>query len=100
MAEKQGGFDLMGDLRDPRLMTLKAFLFLVAGSMAGIGLLWERWDWQNLFLLAVVIGSFSRAYYFCFYVIEHYIDGRFRYAGLTSVFRYWWLQKRNVPPDR
>lgn len=84
----------MGDLKDPRLMALKAFLFVVAGSMAGAGLLLESFSFQNLFLLMVVIVSFSRAYYFCFYVIEHYIDPSYRFAGLSSVVVYWWRRRR------
>lgn len=71
-------------------MVLKAVLFLVSGTLAGVGLLAEQFSPTNLFLLLVVIFSFSRAYYFCFYVIEHYIDSSYKFAGLTSVLVYWW----------
>ena len=39
-------------------------------------------------LLAVAVWSFARAYYFAFYVIEHYIDPSYRFAGLVSLLRY------------
>lgn len=39
-------------------------------------------------LLAVAIWAFARAYYFAFYVIEHYIDPGFRYAGLFAFLKY------------
>ena len=32
--------------------------------------------------LALTIWAFCRAYYFAFYVIEHYVDPGFKYAGL------------------
>jgi hypothetical protein len=35
-------------------------------------------------LLAIAIWAFARAYYFAFYVIEHYIDGSYKFAGLWS----------------
>ena len=40
------------------------------------------------FVLAVGIWCFCRAYYFAFYVIEHYIDPGYKFAGLSSFVRY------------
>ena len=77
-------------------MVLKAILFLVSGTLAGVGLLAEQFSPTNLFLLLVVIFSFSRAYYFCFYVIEHYIDSSYKFAGLTSVLVYWWNRRKHT----
>ena len=85
----------LGDLKDPRWMYLKAFLFLVAGTLAGAGLLLSAPSLTNLFLLLCVIVSFSRFYYFCFYVIERYIDPSFRFAGLSSVAAYLWRKRRS-----
>ena len=39
-------------------------------------------------LLAVAIWAFCRAYYFAFYVVEHYADPAFRFAGLLAFVRY------------
>jgi hypothetical protein len=39
-------------------------------------------------LLALAIWSFARAYYFAFYVIEHYIDPDFKFAGLWAFAQY------------
>lgn len=83
----------LGDLKDPRWMYLKAVLFLVAGTLAGAGLLLAAPSLTNLFLLLCVIVSFSRFYYFCFYVIEKYIDPSFRFAGLSSVLTYLWRKR-------
>jgi hypothetical protein len=78
----------MADIRSPTLMYVKGGLFLVLGALAAGLLLWEHPDLKTAALLALAVWAFSRAYYFAFYVIEHYIDGRFHYAGLLSFARY------------
>ena len=83
----------MGDLKDPRLMWLKATLFLLIGVMAGAGVLVERFEWRTLLLLLLCVWAFCRAYYFAFYVVEHYIDSTYKFAGLLSILQYI-LQKR------
>ena len=79
---------LFQDLKDARWMYLKAALFGVAGLLASGALLAESPTLRRGFLLAVAIGSFCRLYYFCFYVIEKYIDPEYRFAGLGSVVMY------------
>ena len=83
----------MGDLKDPRLMVLKAVLFLLIGVLACAGLLIENFSWSKLALLALAIWAFCRLYYFCFYVIEKYIDSEFKFAGLGSVLVYLWRRR-------
>jgi hypothetical protein len=87
--------DMGGDLQNPRLMYLKAALFVALGATASICLLLEAPSLRVAALLAVAIWAFARAYYFAFYVIEHYIDPGFCYAGLWSFVRYW--ARRPVP---
>jgi hypothetical protein len=41
-----------------------------------------------LLLLAVAIWAFARAYYFAFYVVQHYVDSEYRFAGLVSLVKY------------
>jgi len=38
--------------------------------------------------LALAVWAFCRAYYFAFYVIEHYADPGYRFAGLMSFIGY------------
>lgn len=76
-----------GDLTNPRVIYLKGALFVVLGLMASFGLLLEAPSLRVAFFLAVAIWAFARAYYFAFYVIEHYVDPRFRYAGLWAFAR-------------
>ena len=82
------GEDMLGDLRNPRWMYLKAILFLLVGALACTILLIKTPELQTALLLAIAIWSFCRAYYFAFYVIEHYIDPTHKFAGLTDFARY------------
>jgi hypothetical protein len=78
----------MQDIKSPRVLWLKATLFLFIG-LASAGLLFlETPTLRVAFLLALAIWGFCRAYYFAFYVIEHYIDPRFRFSGLIAFLRY------------
>jgi hypothetical protein len=45
-------------------------------------------NWRIAVMLAIAIWCFARAYYFAFYVIEHYIDPSYRFAGLVDLLRY------------
>lgn len=83
----------MGDLTDPRLMYLKAVLFLVAGCGAVAGILVELPSLRVAALLAIGIWSFCRLYYFAFYVIEKYIDPSYKFAGLGSFVVYLFRKK-------
>jgi hypothetical protein len=82
------------DIRNPRLLYTKAALFVVAGVAASGLLLAEHPSLRTAALLAIAIWSFCRAYYFAFYVIQHYIDDGYRFAGLLSFARYWLGRKR------
>jgi hypothetical protein len=78
----------MTDIKSPALLYAKGFLMLAVGSLASILLLIERFDIRSAILLAVAVWGFCRAYYFAFYVIEHYIDPQYRFAGLVDFIRY------------
>lgn len=78
----------MADIQSPRWLYCKGALFVGVGILASALLILENPSVRTAALLALAIWSFARAYYFAFYVIEHYIDGRYRYAGLLSFLRY------------
>lgn len=78
----------MADLTNTRLIYLKGALFLVAGLLASSLLLIEHPSLSAALLLGTVVWCFCRAYYFAFYVIEHYVDGSYRFAGLGSFVQY------------
>lgn len=76
------------DLTNPRWMYLKAALLLGVGGIASTIIWLDNPRWRTVALLSLAIWGFCRAYYFAFYVIEHYIDRRFRFAGLLDFARY------------
>jgi hypothetical protein len=76
------------DIKDPRLIYAKGFMFLFGGLLAGLLLMLEHPSLKVLVLLVVCVWCFTRFYYFAFYVIEHYVDSGYRYAGLWSFVRY------------
>ena len=84
----------MGDLKSRRLIMMKGWLFLLAGLLAGGLLLYEILTLRNGVLLAICIWCFCRFYYFAFYVIEHYVDGEYKYAGLWDFVKYSWRGKK------
>ena len=78
----------MGDLTNPKLIYAKGLLFLLAGATASVLLIAEHPSLRVAFLLAVAVWFFARAYYFAFYVIEHYVDPGYKFAGLGSFVGY------------
>jgi hypothetical protein len=85
---------LQHDLTDPRWMYLKGMLFLLLGLLSAGLILAELPTLKVAALLALAIWSFARCYYFVFYVIEHYIDPTFKFAGLGSFVMYLFYQRR------
>ena len=79
---------LTGDLKNPKLIYLKGFLFLVTGLLSATALLLESPTLQTAFLLLVALWSFCRLYYFLFYVLEKYVDAEYKFAGLYSFLVY------------
>ncbi len=78
----------MRNLTSPRVIYFKAVLFLVTGLLACMIILLDYPSLRLAALMTLAIWSFARAYYFAFYVIEHYVDPSFHCAGLTSFLRY------------
>ncbi len=79
---------MWGDLQEARWIIAKGGLFLLAGVLASGLLLIEIPTVRAVVLLGLAVWCFCRAYYFAFYVIEHYIDSSYKYAGLCSAIVY------------
>jgi hypothetical protein len=79
----------MSNIQDPRLLWLKGSLFVLLGLISlGLVVLLSG-NFSVVIATLIAIWAFCRAYYFAFYVVERYIDRRYRFAGLTSVLNYW-----------
>jgi len=83
-----GMSSIFREIASPRVIWLKASLFLVAGVGASALLLVDRWNWRTALLLCIAVWSFCRLYYFVFYALERYVDPEFRFAGLIALVRH------------
>jgi hypothetical protein len=88
----------MTNLKSPTAIYLKGILFLIAGLTAGGLIIAEAPTLRVAVLLAIAVWSFCRAYYFAFYVIEHYVDPGYKFAGLWS-FAMYLLRSQARPRD-
>ena len=93
----------MTDITSPKLLCAKGALYVVAGLMASGLLLYDRPLLRDGALLALAVWCVARAYYFAFYVIEHYIDPSYKFAGLWSaawyVGRQFFATSSGNPPE-
>jgi hypothetical protein len=78
----------MTDIKSPRLLYAKGALFVLGGVMAAGLILVDRPSVKVALLLGIAIWCFARAYYFAFYVVQHYVDPGYRFAGLSSFVAY------------
>jgi hypothetical protein len=78
----------MKDLTSPVWIKVKGILFLLVGILAATLLVLESPTWKTAGLLGLALWCFCRFYYFAFYVIEHYVDPGYRFAGLWSFAKY------------
>jgi hypothetical protein len=78
----------MKEISDAKWLYFKAVLFVVVGFMSAALLVLQQPDVRTVALIGISVWAFSRFYYFCFYVIERYIDRSFRFSGLASVAAY------------
>lgn len=91
---------MQNQLTRPAVIWLKGGLFLLLGFLAGGLLIARLSDLQSILLLAIAVWAFCRAYYFAFYVIGHYVDPGFRYAGLLDFAKYAISGQRAPQNDR
>ncbi len=76
------------DITNSRVLYLKAGLFLLGGMLASAIILLELPSVKIAVAMATAIWCFARSYYFAFYVVQHYVDPTYRFAGLLSFARY------------
>ncbi len=81
----------MADIQNPQLIYFKGFLFLATGLVSAALLLMLAPTWRIAVLLVICVWCFCRFYYFAFYVIQHYVDPGFRFAGLIDFVKYMWM---------
>jgi hypothetical protein len=85
--------ETMADLKNPIAIYAKGFLFLAIGVVSAILIVLRTMNWRIAALLLCCIWASCRFYYFAFYVIQHYVDDQYRFAGLIDFAKY--LAQRN-----
>ena len=89
----------MRDITSPTWLYIKGGLFVLCGLFASALLLVESPSLRTAVLLAIAVWSFCRAYYFAFYVVEHYADPGYKFAGLIDFARYVLRRRTAAPAD-
>lgn len=84
---------LTDDLKSPRLIHAKGFLFLLLGLIGVTGVLLESPHLRTAVLLGVTIWAFCRFYYYLFYVLERYLGKSTPYAGIGDALRFVWKRR-------
>jgi hypothetical protein len=78
----------MANLTNPKAIWAKGILFCFLGVLASTLLISRTLDTASVMLHVIAIWAFCRCYYFAFYVIEHYVDPSYRFAGLIDFLQY------------
>ncbi|HXF10940.1 MAG TPA: hypothetical protein VN625_09155 [Desulfuromonadaceae bacterium] len=78
----------MKDLTSSAWIKIKGILFLLIGIVSAVLIMLDSPTWKTALLLALVVWSFCRFYYFAFYVIEKYVDPSYKFSGLFSFVKY------------
>ena len=75
----------MRALRSAKLIIVKGILFFFIASSVSVLLVAEDPTSYRAILIALLIWSACRFYYFLFYVLERYVDPNFKYSGIYSL---------------
>ena len=75
----------MTDLSSKELIVLKGFLFAGIATLCALLIFGQSPSWKTAILVALLIWSACRFYYFLFYVLGTYVDPRYKYAGLFAL---------------
>ena len=75
------------DLTSKPLIVLKGLLFLACIILCSGLLVVQSPGIRTIFLVAVLVWSAARFYYFLFYVLHTYVDPTMKYSGIISLLR-------------
>ena len=88
VVERESTMRLFQDIQSAKWIYAKGLFFILLTIIAG-GLLIARAPRLDVvILLLICVWASCRAYYFAFYVIEHYVDSSFRFSGLIDFAKY------------
>ena len=85
-------------LVNPKWMYLKAIGFALIALLCAASLFMKSMRRDTVVLIVCLVWASARAYYFCFYVIEKYIDPEYKFAGVGSAIQH--LLRRRSTDDQ
>jgi hypothetical protein len=86
---------LTQDLKSTRWIYAKGILFALLSVIAAVMLISIAPRLDIAVLLLICVWASCRAYYFAFYVIEHYVDSSYRFSGLFDFAKYLFCRDRD-----
>ena len=78
----------MADLKSSGWIYFKGFLFLLGTVFAGVLIVLEHPTVKVALLVLTAVWCSARFYYFMFYVITHYVDENYKFAGVGAFVKY------------
>jgi len=78
----------MADIKKVWLLYIKGLLLFLTGFISSLLLVFLNFNFKTIVLLLLAIWGFCRAYYFAFYVIQHYVDQNYKFSGLIDFAKY------------
>jgi hypothetical protein len=84
-----------GDIKSPRVLKLKGFLFAAIGLISAGMLIARDPAWQTVLLCGLTIWAWCRFYYFLFYVLENYAGRTRPYAGVLDALKSFFRSDRD-----
>lgn len=85
---------MLGNLKSKKLIVIKGLLFGVCVLLSAVALLLQSLSWQTAALIALLVWSSARLYYFLFYVLQTYVDPSLKYDGLWAMLSLLLARKR------
>ena len=90
----------MSDLQSKPWIVAKGVMFLgIAVTAATLLLLESPTTIRTAIFLGLLVWAACRFYYFLFYVLEHYVDPSYRYAGIIALVRALCAKRRGIRSD-
>ncbi len=83
----------MTDIESKPLIVLKGCLFFAIVGLSAFAIWWQLPTFTTAALLAVLVWSAARSYYFLFHVLEKYVDPGLRWSGTIDLVRA--IRRRN-----
>ena len=82
------GWPMSRDINTVWLLWGKCCLFVALGTLAA-ALVWVQAPTAfTAVMQTLMVWAFCRAYYFCFHVLQRWVDPTFRFAGLSSLLKH------------